>query len=119
MSSISPADCFVDVCPLDVLPLGMGRAFVIEGRSVALFHRRSGAMFAVDNACPHKGGPLAEGMLAEGRVVCPMHARRYDGITGECDQPGECSVRVHSVTIANGIVRVGIRGDGQDSEGVG
>ena len=48
-----------------------------------------------------------------------MHARRYDGITGECDQPGECSVRVHSVTIANGIVRVGIRGDGQDSEGVG
>ena len=77
------------------------------------------AVFAVDNACPHKGGPLAEGMLVEGRVVCPMHARRYDGITGECDQPGECSVRVHSVTIANGIVRVGIRGDGQDSEGVG
>ncbi len=119
MSSIAPAVCFVDVCPLDNLPLGMGRAFVIGGRSVALFHRRGGNLFAMDNACPHKGGPLAEGMLAEGRVVCPMHARRYDGITGECDQPGECPVRVHPVAITNGMVRVGIPGDGLASEGAG
>ncbi len=119
MSSIAPTDGFVDVCPLDTLPLGMGRAFVIEGRSVALFHRRGGAIFALDNACPHKGGPLAEGMLAEGRVVCPMHARRYDGITGECDQAGECSVKVHSVTVTKGMVRVGIRKDDLVSKGVG
>lgn len=63
--------------------LAAGEAVVVEteGRSVALFNV-DGTYYAIDNACPHRGGPLGEGDL-EGRVVsCPWHAWRWDVSTG-------------------------------------
>lgn len=40
---------------------------------------------ALDNACPHMGGPLGQGTVDDGRLVCPWHARAYDVTSGECD----------------------------------
>ncbi len=63
--------------------LAAGEGMVIEagGRSVALFHV-DGRYYAIDNTCPHRGGPLAEGDL-EGLVIsCPWHAWRWDVRTG-------------------------------------
>jgi len=85
------------VCSIDELPVGLGRAFSIAGREIALFRTRRGKVFAVDNRCPHKGGPLAEGMLAGDAVVCPLHAFRFEFATGECDQPGTCPVGTYAV----------------------
>jgi len=66
------------------------------GHSIAVF-AHDGRFFAVDNRCPHKGGPLAEGMLAGDAVVCPLHAFRFEFATGECDQPGTCPVGTYAV----------------------
>ena len=44
-----------------------------------MFRTRTGKVFAVDGTCPHKGGPLADGMLVGEQVVCPLHAFRFDG----------------------------------------
>jgi len=88
----------VRVCSIDDLPVGLGRAFSMAGREIALFRTRRGNVFAVDNRCPHKGGPLAEGMLAGDAVVCPLHAFRFEFGTGECDQPGTCPVGTYTVT---------------------
>ncbi|MEX2145677.1 MAG: non-heme iron oxygenase ferredoxin subunit [Candidatus Rokuibacteriota bacterium] len=63
--------------------LATGEGMVIEagGRSLALFNVE-GAYYAIDNTCPHRGGPLAEGDL-EGLVIsCPWHAWRWDVRTG-------------------------------------
>lgn len=63
--------------------LAKGEARVVEagGRMVALFNV-DGSLYAMDNACLHRGGPLGEGEL-EGRVVvCPWHAWRWDVTTG-------------------------------------
>jgi nitrite reductase (NADH) small subunit len=90
-------DTAVRVCSFDELPVGLGRAFDIAGRRLALFRTRKGKVFAVDNRCPHKGGPLAEGILAGDAVVCPLHAYRFDMATGECDQPGQCPVKAYAV----------------------
>jgi nitrite reductase/ring-hydroxylating ferredoxin subunit len=63
--------------------LAAGESVVVDaaGRSVAVFNVE-GTYYAIDNACPHRGGPLAEGDL-EGRVVsCPWHAWRWDVTTG-------------------------------------
>ncbi len=46
----------------------------------------NGQLAAVDNACPHRGGPLSEGWLEEGKVVCPWHAWAFDLTTGECPE---------------------------------
>ncbi len=87
------------ICPLDDLPLGLGRAFRIQNRVLALFRTRDGSVFAFDNECPHKRGPLAEGMLAGDSVVCPLHAFRFDMHTGECDQPGTCALKTYPVEV--------------------
>ena len=63
------------------IPEGEGRVVEAEGRTLALFNV-GGAFYAIDNTCPHRGGPLGEGDV-EGRVVsCPWHAWRWDVTTG-------------------------------------
>jgi len=89
----------VRVCTVEDIPLGLGRAFDIHGMRIALFRTRRGGVFAVDNRCPHKGGPLADGMLAGDSVVCPLHAFRFELATGACDQPGTCAVKHYPIEI--------------------
>jgi nitrite reductase (NADH) small subunit len=85
----------IEVCKLDELPVGLGRPFRVGDKLVAVFRTRAGRVFAVDGVCPHKGGPLAEGMLAGDQVVCPYHAFRYDSGSGACDQNGACAVETY------------------------
>src|SRR5436190_23479436 len=92
-----PEATLVRVCTLEELPVGLGRAFHIGGRTIALFRTRAGRVFAVDNRCPHKGGPLSEGMLAGDSVVCPLHAFRFELASGDCDQPGTCPIKAYPV----------------------
>ena len=96
----------VPLCAVDDIPLGLGRGFVVGEESIALFRSRSGRVFAVAGNCPHKGGPLADGMLAGDQVVCPLHAFRFDPSTGACDQPGVCSIPTYEVEVTDGLVAV-------------
>jgi nitrite reductase (NADH) small subunit len=89
----------VRLCDLDDLPVGLGRAFAVGGRTVAVFRARDGKVFATDNACPHKGGPLVDGMLVGHQVVCPLHAFRFAADSGACDQPGVCAVAAYPVEV--------------------
>jgi nitrite reductase (NADH) small subunit len=96
----------VRVCVLDDIATGLGRAFEVGGRSLALFRNRGGQVFAVDGVCPHKGGPLADGMLAGDQVVCPLHAFRFHGTSGECDQPNVCGIESYPVEVRDGAIFV-------------
>ncbi|HEV8289358.1 MAG TPA: Rieske 2Fe-2S domain-containing protein [Candidatus Norongarragalinales archaeon] len=53
-----------------------GKLVSIEGRDIALF-KHDGKFFAIDNECPHRGGPLSEGPVADGMVTCPFHAWQF------------------------------------------
>ena len=99
LKSETPAVPWVRICSLEELPVGLGRAFRVAEQTVALFRTRAGRVFAVDNRCPHKNGPLAEGMLAGDSVVCPLHAFRYEMASGQCDQPGACPVTTYPVEV--------------------
>ncbi len=102
----APKTCAVSVCTLADLPRGLGRAFQIGNRTLAIFLTRQGRVFALDNRCPHKEGPLADGMIADGAVVCPLHSFRFNLTDGECDQEGRCGVRTYAAEIENGMVVV-------------
>ena len=91
----------VALCQLDELPVGLGRAFEIDGMPLAVFRTRAGRIFAVDGICPHKGASLADGMLAGESVVCPYHAFRFDSDTGECDQAGTCEIATYPVEVTD------------------
>ncbi|MCI2239376.1 Rieske (2Fe-2S) protein [Paenibacillus sp. TRM 82003] len=87
-----------DVCPLDDLPVGEGRAYVVGGEQVALFRRRSGKVSAVQATCPHAGGPLADGQIDERVVVCPLHQNAFDLDTGE-STTGQPPIAVHPCSV--------------------
>ena len=63
------------------VPPGEGRVVEADGRTLALFNV-SGAFYALDNSCSHRGGPLGEGDLDGTVVVCPWHAWRWDVTSG-------------------------------------
>jgi nitrite reductase (NADH) small subunit len=98
----------VPLCTLDELPLGLGRAFEVGGQPLAVFRGRGGEVFVVAGSCPHKGGPLADGMLIGSQVVCPLHTYRYHGESGECDQPGACAVEAFPAEVRDGSVFVAV-----------
>ncbi len=57
--------------------------FSPEGKSIALF-KSGGEFYAIDNVCPHRGGPLHEGSVQNFEVTCPWHAWSFDVKTGAC-----------------------------------
>lgn len=73
---------------IDDIPVGEGRAYAIDGRQIAVFRRRDGSLRALDAVCPHRGGPLADGLIDTRVVVCPLHGFTYDLETG-CEVANE------------------------------
>lgn len=59
------------------VPLWEGRRVTVEGRRIAVFRTEDG-LHAVSADCPHAGGPLQDGLVADGCVTCPLHGRRFD-----------------------------------------
>ena len=61
-----------------------------------------GSLHALNGVCLHQGGPLGQGNLINGRIICPWHAWEYDCRTGEnIDDPSQC-VRKYDVKIEGG-----------------
>lgn len=89
---------FVRVAFTHEIPPGTGRTVEVDGIRIAVFNV-NGAFFAIDNTCPHAGGPLGEGKLCEAIVECPWHGWKFSVISGErvgnpaIKVPG-CEVRI-------------------------
>ena len=92
------------VCGIDDVPVGEGRAVTVDGRRVAVFRAEDG-WFALDARCPHLGGPLADGIVAQRTVICPLHERRFDLATG-ADQGGGPCAPAHTVEVRGASVYV-------------
>jgi nitrite reductase (NADH) small subunit len=71
----------VRVCSVDDVPAGEGRVVRIGDRPIAVF-RTAVAFHALDNTCTHMGGPLADGLVSDETVACPLHERRFGLSTG-------------------------------------
>ena len=84
-------------CRVDDVPLGEGRSITLDGRRIAIFRSAAG-WFALDAACPHRGGPLADGIVCDNAVICPLHERRYDLATGAALNAGD-AVTAHTVQL--------------------
>ena len=66
------------------------------------------SFYALENACPHRGGPLGEGDLEGTEVVCPWHAWRFDVTTGASPVNPKTAVRTFPVEVAGDEVRVAV-----------
>jgi nitrite reductase (NADH) small subunit len=96
----------IDIGSIDEVPVGEGRTFAVDGTQIAVFRLRDGSLRAVDAVCPHKGGPLSDG-LCDGRViVCPLHNHTFDLRTGSEVSGAEMSVRSYPVEAVDGTIRL-------------
>jgi nitrite reductase (NADH) small subunit len=77
------------------VPLLEGRSVTVAGRRIAVFRTPEGH-HAIAAACPHQGGPLADGLVTNSCVTCPLHGWRFDLRTGAA-LDGHASVTVHDV----------------------
>ncbi len=73
---------FLPVAKVGDIEPRSGRAFTVGRYEVAVFHV-DGAYYALENACPHQGGPLSEGFLEENFITCPWHAWCFDIRSGK------------------------------------
>ena len=92
---------FLNLGSCHAIPLGQGRCYMVAGQEIAVFRQRDGKLFATQNLCPHRQGPLAEGLVGNGRVICPLHAHHFDLQSGSGDDPSEC-VRTFAVEEVDG-----------------
>jgi len=83
------------------IPEGQGRCYVVGAEEVAVFRQRDGRLFATQNLCPHRKGPLSEGVAGGGHVICPLHGHRFNLECGTSSEPGEC-VKVYQVKQQHG-----------------
>lgn len=64
---------WVDIGPLDVVPVRGARVVKTSGGCIAIFRTALDEAFAIDDRCPHKGGPLSQGIVHGKSVTCPLH----------------------------------------------
>jgi len=97
----------VDVGPLESIPDGRAVVVFLSGERVAVF-RDGDRVHALSNVCQHQNGPLGEGCLIDGCVVCPWHGYEYRPETGASPPPFQEKVPTFPVTIRGGRVFVGL-----------
>jgi nitrite reductase/ring-hydroxylating ferredoxin subunit len=96
---------FVRICSQSELPpAGEVREFNAAGRAFCVANV-GGTICVLNAECPHEGGPLGEGTIEDGRVVCPWHSYAFDPQTGESAQDPEVKAEVFAATVENGELR--------------
>jgi nitrite reductase (NADH) small subunit len=78
------------------IPYGEGRNYKVGETLVAVFRSRDGGLFATQAVCPHKKGPLADGLVGGKTLVCPLHDWSFDLSTGKTLN-GTCDLAVYPV----------------------
>jgi nitrite reductase (NADH) small subunit len=108
---ISPADAaqieWVAIGELSDFRRRAARIVKAPGCDVAVFRTESGELFALDNRCPHRGGPLSEGIVYGDAVACPLHGWVISLRTGRAAEPDEGCVRTMPVRVESGRVLLG------------
>ena len=98
----------VRICSQAELPaVGHVREFEAAGRAFCVANL-DGAICVLDGVCPHEGGPLGEGTIADGRVVCPWHEYAFDLKTGEAADDLELKAEVFEAHVEDGELRAKI-----------
>ncbi len=93
---------FVKVARVDEIPPGQKKIVEVDGTLVVVVNLE-GQFYAVDDVCTHDGGPLGEGPLDDGEIVCPRHGARFDVRTGDAlTLPAFEPVATYQVKVENG-----------------
>ena len=93
-----------DIGPLEQIPPRGARLVRTPRREIAVFRTASDDVFALENRCPHRGGPLSEGIVHGRKVACPLHNWIIDLEKGEATGADRGCARRFDVKVEKGRV---------------
>ncbi|MEO1733673.1 MAG: nitrite reductase small subunit NirD [Pseudomonadota bacterium] len=93
---------WVDVGALDAIPQRGARVVRTPFGCIAVFRTAADEVFALDNTCPHKKGPLAEGIVHGSSVTCPLHNWVISLETGTVQGPDQGQVATYAARVDGG-----------------
>ncbi|OEO29855.1 tRNA-(guanine-N1)-methyltransferase [Devosia insulae DS-56] len=93
---------WIEIGRLEQVPLRGARCVNTPAGKIAVFRTAENQVYAIENRCPHKGGPLSEGIVHGGSVTCPLHNWVFDLATGEAQGADEGQVRTFAVNVVDG-----------------
>ncbi|SDH82160.1 assimilatory nitrite reductase (NAD(P)H) small subunit [Alteribacillus persepolensis] len=91
----------VFLCRVDDLIEGVPKEVMVNGESIAVFKTNKGHINALQNSCPHKKGPLSQGIVSGDHVFCPLHDWKISVKTGMVQEPDEGCVKTYPVEVKN------------------
>lgn len=95
---------WIKITEIENIPLREGRSVKIAGEDIAVFNLGN-RFAAVENKCPHSGGPLCDGIVSGAAVVCPLHGWRISLDSGQVlNRPSEACVAVFDTKVENGVL---------------
>ncbi|MEF8731725.1 MAG: nitrite reductase small subunit NirD [Candidatus Accumulibacter meliphilus] len=92
------------ICKLDDIPRLGSRVVRSMNGDIALFRTSSDEVFALRDQCPHKGGPLSQGLVHGNQVTCPLHGWKLRLDSGEAVAPDQGCARRYPIRIESGTV---------------
>ena len=102
----APETTWIDVGALASIPPRGAKTLRTPRGCVAVFRTGADEVFALDDRCPHKGGPLSEGIVHGDAVTCPLHNWVFDLATGAARGPDEGTVPTHPCRVEDGRVLI-------------
>jgi nitrite reductase (NADH) small subunit len=93
---------WIDIGSIDAIPRRGARCVNTPNGKIAVFRTQEDQIFAMDNQCPHKGGPLNEGIVHGASVTCPLHNWVFDLATGVAQGADSGHVQTYPVTLVDG-----------------
>ncbi len=100
---------WIEIGALNDIPVLGSRVIKTASGNIAVFRTGHDEVFALDDRCPHKGGPLSQGIVHNRRVTCPLHNFVIELKTGTAVAPDEGCTRTHPAKVENGMVWLGLR----------
>jgi nitrite reductase (NADH) small subunit len=92
------------ICPLNEIPKLGSRLVRTKEKEIGVFRTDDDRVFAINNLCPHKKGPLSQGIVYGDTVQCPLHNWKISLIDGKAEEPDEGETPCYQTKVEDGIV---------------
>lgn len=108
MSKSGKSIQWYELGPVSTIPLQGSRRVIINEQTIGLFRTATDKVFAIEDKCPHKQGPLSEGIVHDNCVTCPLHNWVISLESGEAQGTDDGAVTTYPVAIESGQLRVAV-----------
>lgn len=102
-------NCWIEIGRVEDIPRLGARTVETDDGPIAVFRTANDSIFAVHNRCPHKGGPLSEGIVSGRMVACPLHNWVIDLSSGQALPPDEGCVPCVPSRVLDGIISLELK----------